>query len=81
MYQDIDISRNTVVLKCQTVNNTTEAIVVNAGAGASRYIGQTVKSIGNAVKQYNSLDLVIVLLDIRCKVFLNPWLHTQILDI
>ncbi|UZT50489.1 hypothetical protein [Enterobacter phage 04_vB_Eclo_IJM] len=36
MYQDIDISRNTVVLKCQTVNNTTEAIVVNAGAGASQ---------------------------------------------
>lgn len=58
VYQDIDISHNTVVLKCLTFNNTTEAIVVNAGASASQvYRGQTVKLIGNAVKQYNSLDL------------------------
>lgn len=58
VYQDIDISHNTVVLKCLTFNNTAEAIIVNAGASASQvYRGQTVKLIGNSVKQYNSLDL------------------------
>lgn len=58
VYNDIDISHNTVVMKCNTSNNKTEGICVNAGATSGQvYRGQKVKMIGNTVKQFNNLSL------------------------
>lgn len=58
VFQDIDISHNSVVMKCNTVNNTTEGIAVNAGAGTNKvYRGQRIRLVGNSVKQLNNLSL------------------------
>lgn len=58
VFNDIDVSHNTVVLKCVTSNNKAEGIVLNAGATtAGVFRGQTVKLIGNSVKQLNTLNL------------------------
>lgn len=58
VFNDIDISHNTVVMKCATSANKTEAFIVNAGADTTTvYRGQKVKLIGNTVKQLNTLSL------------------------
>ncbi|MCM7272615.1 right-handed parallel beta-helix repeat-containing protein [Enterobacter hormaechei] len=58
VFQDIDISHNSVVMKCNTVNNTTEGIAVNAGAESNKvYRGQRIRMVGNSVKQFNNLSL------------------------
>ena len=58
VFQDIDVSHNTVVLKCLTASNKAEGITINAGANATEvYRGQTVKLVGNSIKQLNTLDL------------------------
>lgn len=58
VFNDIDVSHNTVVLKCLTLNNKAEGIVLNAGATAAGvFRGQTIKLIGNSVKQLNTLNL------------------------
>lgn len=57
VFNDIDISHNTVVMKCTTSSNMTEGITVNAGAADDIvYRGQKVKLIGNSVKQFNTLN-------------------------
>jgi len=58
VFQDIDISHNTVVLKCDTLNNNAEGIIVNAGAANTMvYRGQRVKLMANSIKQLNTLNL------------------------
>lgn len=58
VFNDIDVSHNTVVLKCATLNNKTEGIILNAGATtAGVFRGQTIKLIGNSIKQLNTLNL------------------------
>lgn len=58
IFQDIDISHNSVVLKCNTLNNKAEGIIVNAGATTGLvFRGQSIKLVGNAIKQLNTLNL------------------------
>lgn len=58
VFQDIDVSHNTVVLKCLTSSNKAEGVTINAGASATEvYRGQVVKLVGNSIKQLNTLDL------------------------
>lgn len=58
VFMDIDVSHNTVVLKCNTPNNFAEGIGINAGAASNKvYRGQRVKLIGNSIKQLNTLNL------------------------
>lgn len=59
VFNDIDISHNTVVMKYSTngTSNTSEGLTVNAGADSDTvYRAQKVKIIGNTVKQFNSLS-------------------------
>lgn len=58
VFNDIDVSHNTIVMKCVTQNNKTEGVVLNAGALATTvFRGQVIKLIGNHIKQFNTLNL------------------------
>lgn len=53
-------------MKCNTVNNTTEGIAVNAGAAANKvYRGQRIRMVGNSVKQFNNLSFNYCVVDIK----------------
>lgn len=58
VFNDIDISHNTIVLKCKSSSNKTEGLSVNSGASYSTvYRGQSVKIAFNSIKQFNTLNL------------------------
>lgn len=58
VFHDIDVSHNTVVLKCSNFNCLAQGITINAGAAATKfYREQHVKMNFNTVKQLNNLNV------------------------